>query len=101
MPPLHNKQNNNTNPVISRQDVHLTQPCPSEEKQTKTQHKSRPIQNLHKTMGPTLGGQKPKERKNLTLKPRAKETSNTIRLKKKKNNNNEKAEKYYTNERAN
>ena len=27
-------QNKNTNPIISRQDYHLTQPCPSEEKQT-------------------------------------------------------------------
>ena len=29
-----NKQNKNTNPIISVQDYHLTQPCPSEEKQT-------------------------------------------------------------------
>ena len=43
-----NKQN--TNPIISRQDYHLTQPCPSEEKQTKTQHKSHPIQSLHKPL---------------------------------------------------
>jgi len=34
-PHLNNKQKENTNPVISRQDYHLTQPCPSEEKQTK------------------------------------------------------------------
>ena len=34
MPHLNNKQNKNTNSVISRQDYHLTQPCPSEEKQT-------------------------------------------------------------------
>ena len=34
MPHLNNKQNKNTNPIISRQDYHLTQPCPSEEKQT-------------------------------------------------------------------
>jgi len=34
MPHLNNKQNNNTNPIISRQDYHLTQPCPSGEKQT-------------------------------------------------------------------
>ena len=40
MPHLNNKQNKNTNPITSRQDYHLTQPCPSEEKQTKTQHKS-------------------------------------------------------------
>ena len=35
MPHLNNKQNKNTNPVISGQDYHLTQPCPSEEKQIK------------------------------------------------------------------
>ena len=36
---LNNKQNKTTNPIISRQDYHLTQPCPSEKnKQTKTQH---------------------------------------------------------------
>ena len=46
-PHLNNKQNKNTKPIISRQDYRLTQPCPSEEKQTskqtKTQHKSHPI----------------------------------------------------------
>ena len=51
-PHLNNKQNKNTNPIISRQDYHLTQPCPSEEKQQqqKTQHKSHPIQSLHKPL---------------------------------------------------
>ena len=39
MPHLNNKQNKNTNPIISRQDYHLTQPCPSEEKQ-KTHYKA-------------------------------------------------------------
>ena len=34
---LNNKQNKNTNPIISRQDYHLTQPCPSEEKQASKQ----------------------------------------------------------------
>ena len=34
MPHPNNKQNKNTNPVISRKDYHLTQPCPSEEEQT-------------------------------------------------------------------
>ena len=62
---LKNKQNVNTNPIISRQDCHLTQPYPPEEKQTKTQHKS------HKTYINlwNLGGQKPKGRKNSILKP--------------------------------
>ena len=30
---LNKKENKNTNPIISRQDYHLTQPYPSEEKQ--------------------------------------------------------------------
>ena len=37
MPHLNNKQNTNTNTSISRQEYHLTQPCPSEEKQTNKQ----------------------------------------------------------------
>ena len=37
MPLVNNKQNKNTNPIISRQDYHLTQPYPSEEKQTNKQ----------------------------------------------------------------
>ena len=52
---------------------------------------------LTETTGPTLGGQKPKGRKNFNLEAWEKETSNTISLKK----NNEKAEKYYTNEGTN
>ena len=54
-----NKQN--TNPIISRQDYHLTQPCPSEEKQTKTQHKSHSIGSLHKPLGQTSEGRNQKE----------------------------------------
>ena len=34
MPLLNNKQNKNMDPIISRQDYHLTQPYTSEEKQT-------------------------------------------------------------------
>ena len=37
MPDLNNKQNKNTNQIISRQEYHLTQPCASEEKQTSKQ----------------------------------------------------------------
>jgi len=40
MPHLSNKQNKNTNPVISKQDYHLPQTCPSEEKQTNKQTKN-------------------------------------------------------------
>ena len=71
-PHLNNKQNKNRNQIISRQDYHLTQPCPSEGKQTNKQKNSAqtsPYTKLAQTTGPTLGGQKPKGRKNSTLKP--------------------------------
>ena len=75
MPHLNNKQNKNTNPIIRRQDYHLTQPCPSEEKQTNNNNNNKkhstqisPYKKLTQTTGPTLGGQKPKGRKNSTLK---------------------------------
>ena len=51
---------------------------------------------LIQTTGPGLGGQKPKGRKNLTLKP-GKRRAQTQYIKE----NNEKAEKYYTNEGTN
>jgi len=55
--------------AISRQDYHLTQPCPSEVKQINKQTKKKannsaqisPYNNFTQTTGPTLGGQKPKE----------------------------------------
>ena len=46
---------------------------------------------LTKTTGPTLGGQKPKGRKNSTLKP----GKGDLKHNKLKNNNNEKVVKYY------
>jgi len=61
-------------PNISRQDYHLTQPCPSEEKQTNKNsaqktNKNSPHRKLTQTTGPTLGGQKLKGRKNSILNP--------------------------------
>ena len=54
-PPLNNKQNKNTNPIISRQDYHLTQPCPSEEKQTnKNSAQISPYKKLTQTIGQNL-----------------------------------------------
>jgi len=101
-PHLNNKQNKNTKSIIRRQEYHLTQPCPSEEKQTnKNSAQISPYAKLTQTTGPTLGGQKPKGRKNsnffkeriqLSLKPGKKHNN----LKK-----NEKADKYCTNEGAN
>ena len=85
---LNNKENKNTNQIISRQDYHLTQPCPSEEKQTKNSAQILPYTKLAQITGPTLGAQKPRGRKNSTLKP-GKRRPQTQYVKK----NNEKAEK--------
>ena len=73
---LNNKLNKNTNLVISRQDYHLTQPCPSEVKQTnKNSTQISPCRKLTQTTGPTLGGQKTKGKNNLTFfEAREKET---------------------------
>ena len=69
-PHLKYKQNKNTNPIISRQDYHLTQLCPSEEKQTnKNSAQISPYRKLTQTTGQILRGQKPTGRKNSTLKP--------------------------------
>ena len=93
-PHLNNKQNKKRNPIISSQEYHLTQPCPSEEKQTNNKNSAQisPYTNLTQTTGPTLGGQKPKGKKNstffqeriqLSLKP-GKRRLQTQYLKKKK-----------------
>ena len=68
---LNNKQNKNTHPVISRQNYHLTQPSPSEEKQTTTKNLAQisPYMKLTQTTGSILGGQKPNGRQDTTLKP--------------------------------
>ena len=55
-----------------------------------------PYTKLTQTTGPNLGGQKPKGRKNSTLKP-GKRRPQTLKVKK----NHDKAEKYYTNEGTN
>ena len=55
-------------PIISRQDYHLTQPCPSEEQQQQKAQIS-PYMKFTQTTAPTLGEQKPKERKYSTMKP--------------------------------
>ena len=54
-PYLNNKQNKNTNPITSRQDDHLIQPCPLEEKQTnKNSAQISSYVKLTRTTGPTL-----------------------------------------------
>ena len=68
---LNNKQNKNTNSIISRQDYHHTQPCPSEEKQTNKQKLSTnlTLYEAYTNNWTNLGGRKPKGRKNSALKP--------------------------------
>ena len=82
MPHLNNKQNKNTNPIISGQVYHLTQPHSLEERQTNKQQQQNsaqisPYANLTQTTGPPLVGQKPKK-KECSLEAWEKETSNTI-----------------------
>ena len=99
MPPLNDKQNKNIKPIISRENYHLTQPCPSAgvgREELSTNFTLYEIYTNHWT-GPTLGGQKPKGRKNSTLKPGKRRMQRQLV----KRNNNEKAEKYYTNEGTN
>ena len=78
---LNNKQNKNTNPVISRQDYHLTQPCPSEEKQTNKQTKLSTNLTLYKSYTnhwTNLRRAETKRKKEFNLEAWKKETSNSI-----------------------
>ena len=79
MPHLNNKQNKNTNQIISRQDYHLTQHSPSEKKTNKnpkTQHKAHPIRSSNKPLNQLRKAETKrkksaffKERIQLSLKP--------------------------------
>ena len=60
------QQKKNTNPIISKQDYHLTQPCLSEEKQTnkqtnKNSAQSHPLGSLHKPLDQSLESRNQKE----------------------------------------
>ena len=64
MPHLNNKQNKNTNPIISRQDYHslsLFHQRKNKQTQTKTQHKSHLIPSLHKPLDQPQEGRNQKE----------------------------------------
>ena len=94
MPHLNNKQNKNTNPIISRQDYHLTQPCPSEEKQTNKQKLSTYLTLYKAYTNPwtNLRRAEAKRKKDFNLEDweRGPQTQYV-----------KKAEKYYTNEGTN
>ena len=79
-PHPNNKQNKNTNPIISRQDYHLTQPCPSEEKQTNKQKLSTnlTLYKAHTNDWTNLRRAKTKRKKEFNLEVWKKENSNTI-----------------------
>ena len=86
---LNSKQNKNINPIISRQDYHLTQPCPSEEKQTNKQKFSTnlTVHETHTNHWTNLRRAESKRKKEFKLRQGKnsifleaweKETSNTI-----------------------
>jgi len=68
-PHLNNKQNKNTNPILSRQEYHLTQPCLSEEKQTNKQKLSTnsTLYEAHIKHWTNLRGAKTKRKKEFNL----------------------------------
>ena len=76
---------------------HLSQPCPSEEKQTNRKKLSTnlPLYKAYTNHWTKLRRAETKRKKEFNLEARKRETSNTISLKKKKK---EKAEQYCTNE---
>ena len=87
MPHLNNKQNKNTNPIISRQDYHLTQPCPSEEKTNKNSAQILTLYETYTNCWTNLRREETKRKeefnllqgKNSTfLEAWEKETSNTV-----------------------
>ena len=80
---LNNKPNKNTDLIISRQDYHLTQPCPSEEKQTKIST-NLTLYKAYTNHWTNLRRGETKRKKEFNLEAWEKETSNTISLKKKK-----------------
>jgi len=85
----------NTNPTISRQEYRLTQPCPSEEKQTNKQKLSTNLTlyeayTNHWTKFRRAGTKRKKE---FNLEAWKQETSNMISYKNKRRRKKEKTEK--------
>ena len=80
MPHLNNKQNKNANLIISRQDYHLTQPCPSEERQTNKQKLSTnlTLYEVYTNHWTKLQRAETKRKKEFNLEAWEKDTSNTI-----------------------
>ena len=91
--PHPNNKDKNTNPVINRQDYHLTSPAQQRKKKLRINLTLQEAYTIHWT---NLRRAETKRKKEFNPEAWEKETSNTITLR-----NNEKAEKYYTNEGTN
>ena len=85
-PHPNNKQSKNTNPIISRQDYHLTQPCPLEGEK-KELSRNLTLYEAY-TNWTNLRRAETKRKKEFNLKVWEKETSNIISLKKMKRQRN-------------
>ena len=83
-PHLNNKQNQSTDPFISRQDYHLTQSCPSEEKQTNKQKLSTnlTLYEAYTNHWTNLRRAETKRKKEFSLEAWEKKTSETVSLNK-------------------
>ena len=82
MPYLNNKQSKNTNPIISKQDYHLSQPCPSEgkqvNKQTNKNSTNLTLYEAYTNHWTNLRRKETKRKKEFNLKPGKKQTSKTM-----------------------
>ena len=80
MPHLNNKQNKNTYPIISRQEYHLIQPCPREEKPTNKKILSTnfTLYEDYTNHWTNFRRAESKQKKKLNLEAWEKETSSTI-----------------------
>ena len=84
MPHLNNKENKNTIPIVIRQEDHLAQPFPSEEKQANKQKFSTnlTLYEAYTNHWTNLKRAESKRKKGFNLEAWGKETSNTVSLKK-------------------
>ena len=83
-PHQNNKQNKNTNPIISRQDYDLTQPCPPEGKKKQKINTNLTLQEAYTNHWTNFRRAESKRKKELSIEAWETETSNTINFKKRK-----------------
>ena len=80
MPHLNNNQNKNTNPIITKQEYHLIQPCPSGGKQRNKQKLSTNLTLYEAYTNHWVNPRKSetKKKKEFNLEAWERETPNTI-----------------------